>query len=122
MRDATFITHVLDLFEPLGPVRARAMMGGHTITCCDLTVALIAYERLYLKVDAGSKDAFARAGGEPFRYDRNGKLIEMSYWTPPDGALDDSEGMRPWAMLALEAAARAKKPTKKASGKGRRGR
>jgi DNA transformation protein len=109
MRDSTFVTHVLDLMEPLGPARARAMMGGHMIACRGLTVALIADEQLYLKVDAATKDAFVRAGGEPFTYDRNGKRVEMSYWTPPDDALDDAEGMRPWATLALEAAARAKK-------------
>jgi DNA transformation protein and related proteins len=109
MSDSTFVTHVLDLLEPLGPSRARAMMGGHMIACCGLTVALISDEQLYLKIDAATKDVFVRAGGEPFSYDRNGKRVEMSYWTLPDDALDDAEGMRPWATLALAAAGRAKK-------------
>ncbi len=115
MSDSTFVTHVLDLLEPLGPARARAMMGGHMIACCSLTVGLISDEQLYLKVDAATKEVFVRAGGEPFTYDRNGKRVEMSYWTLPDDALDDAEGMRPWATLALEAAGRAKKGKSNAS-------
>jgi DNA transformation protein len=110
MHDSTFVTHVLDLLEPLGPAHARAMMGGHTVFCRELAVGLIADEQLFLKVDAATKDRFADAGGAPFTYDRNGKTVEMSYWTPPADALDDAMGMRPWATLALEAAARAKKP------------
>jgi len=115
MRDSTFVLHVLDLFEPLGPTRARAMMGGQTIFCCELSVGLIADEQLFLKVDAATRDAFSRAGGTPFTYERDGQSVEMSYWTPPDSALDDAEGMRPWGLLALEAAARSKKPRKKRS-------
>jgi len=88
------------------------MMGGHTIFCCELCVGLVADDRLYLKVDAATREAFAQAGGEVFAYERDGKRVEMSYWTPPDGAVEDAEEMRPWASLALEAAARAKKPKK----------
>ena len=116
MRDSTFLTHVLDLFEPLGPARARAMMGGHMVFCCELAVGLISDEQLYLKVDAATKSAFTRAGGEPFTYDRAGKTVEMSYCAPPGDALDDAETMRPWATLALEAAARARKPAKRSAG------
>ena len=104
----SYVTHVLELLEPLGPVRARAMMGGHTIHCGALPIALIADERLYLKVDAETKEAFARAGGEPFTYSARGRSVEMSYWSPPDGALEDPEEMLPWARLALGAAGRAR--------------
>lgn len=112
MRDATFVTHVLDLLEPLGPVRARAMMGGHTVFLDDLSIGLIAGEQLFLKVDAQTREAFDKAGGCAFTYERDGKAVEMSYWSPPDDALDDPETMRRWATLAVEAAARCKRPRK----------
>jgi len=108
MTDRSFLSHVLELLAPVGPVRARAMMGGHLIHCGALPVALVADDRLYLKVDEETKGAFAEAGGEPFTYPRRGRRIEMSYWSPPDGALDDPESMQPWAELAVAAAARAK--------------
>lgn len=112
MRDTTFVTHVLDLLEPLGPVRARAMMGGHMVFLDDLSIGLIAGEQLFLKVDAETRGAFAKAGGSAFIYERDGKGVEMSYWSPPDDALDDPETMRRWALLAVEAVARSKRPRK----------
>ena len=40
------------------------MMGGYTIFCGELPVALIADDRLYLKGDPQTREAFAQAGGE----------------------------------------------------------
>ena len=31
MHDSTFVTHVLDLLEPLGPTHARTIVGGYTV-------------------------------------------------------------------------------------------
>jgi DNA transformation protein len=62
-----------------------------------------------LKTDDGTRPHFAEAGGRPFIYDGKGKPITMSYWTPPEEAMDSAEAMRPWARLALEAALRAAK-------------
>jgi DNA transformation protein len=100
---------MLELLEPLGPARARAMMGGWMFHLRGLPVALIADERLYLKVDGLTKDAFADAGGEPFTYAQGRKQVEMSYWTPPDSALEDVEAMAPWAEKALAAAWRSRR-------------
>ncbi|BDG07294.1 TfoX/Sxy family protein [Anaeromyxobacter paludicola] len=115
-RDDTFLAHVLDLLEPVGAVAPRAMMGGHLVFCRGVSIALLFDDRLYLKVDAQTQAAFAEAGGEPFVYESRNGTVEMSYWTPPDGALEEPQEMRPWAQLALEAALRAKRPAKKASG------
>ena len=108
MRDS-FVDHVLELLGPLGPVRARAMMGGHMVFCGALPVALVADERLFLKTDGTTQPTFEAAGGEPFSYELRGKEVRMSYWSPPEGALDDPESMLPWARLALESAARARR-------------
>lgn len=113
MPESDFVTHVLDLFEPLGPARARAMMGGHVVFCFDAPVALVADDRLYLKVAPETKYAFARVGGEPFRYQRGSKVVELSYCAPPEEALESAEAMRPWAELALRAAARAERPRRR---------
>ena len=106
----SLVAHVLELLEPLGPARARPMMGGWMFHLRGLPVALIAGERVYLKVDAVTKGAFAEAGGEPFTYLRGRKRIDLGYWTPPDGALDGAEAMAPWAEKALAAARRSRKP------------
>ncbi len=104
-----FVAHVLELLAPLGAVRARRMFGGHGVYLDGLFIALIADERLYLKADAASQDAFQRAGCTPFAYSRSDRgAVTLGYWSAPDEALDSPQGMAPWARFALAAALRAK--------------
>ncbi len=84
------------------------MFGGHGLRVDGHFVALIAFDRLYLKVDAQSRPQFAAAGCEPFVYAGKHKPVTMSYWSAPPQAMDAAESMRPWAQLALDAALRAK--------------
>lgn len=103
-----FVERVLALLMPVGPARARRMFGGHGIFMDDAMFALIAHDKLYLKVDPESEPKFTRAGAQPFTYQRQGREISMSYWSAPDGTLDDMAALQPWADLALAAARRAK--------------
>jgi DNA transformation protein len=102
-----FVEHCRDLLSSLGEIRARAMMGGHILYAGELPIALVYEERLYLKSDPASREAYAAAGGEPFTYELRGRVVEMSYWSAPESALDDPEAMRPWAERAIGAALRA---------------
>ena len=109
------VEHCLELLAPLGVVRARRMFGGHGLYCDELFFALIAAERLYLKVDDESRPAFVAAGCEPFVYDAKSKALAMGYWTAPAGAMESPAWMQPWAQQALAAALRAraaKRPAK----------
>ncbi len=107
MSDA-LVDHCLELLAPLGAVRARRMFGGHGLTIDDLFVALIVFERLYLKVDALTQPTFEKAGCEPFVYDGKGKPITVSYWTVPAEAMESPHLMLPWARQAIAAALRAR--------------
>lgn len=114
MADRESAEHALEMLAPLGPVRARAMFGGYGIYHEDVMFGLVAYDVLYLKVDAETKERFREGGGKPFSYDGKDKPIEMSYWTTPDETSDDPDALLPWAELALEAARRnkAKRPSR----------
>jgi DNA transformation protein len=104
-----FVSHCVDLFAPLGTVRARRMFGGHGLYIDAIFVALIADERLYMKTDETSRPAFERAGCQPFAYSRSDRAaVTLGYWTAPDEALDSPRSMEPWARLSLAAALRAK--------------
>jgi DNA transformation protein len=104
-----FVAHCLELLAPLGAVRARRMFGGHGLYVDALFIALIADDRLYLKADADSRPMFERAGCVPFAYSRSDQsAVTLGYWSAPDEALDSTQGMAPWARLALAAALRAK--------------
>jgi DNA transformation protein and related proteins len=107
------VDHCLELLSPLGAVRAKRMFGGHGLYIDDLFVALIAFERLYLKVDAASRERFEAAGGEPFVYDAKSRAVSLGYWTVPAEAMESPALMQPWARQAIDAAlrARAAKPS-----------
>jgi DNA transformation protein len=102
-----FVQHCLELLGSLGTVRARRMFGGWGFHADGVMVALVAFDRLYLKTDDRSRATFAGAGGEPFVYDGKGRPVTMSYCTVPAEAMDSPVLMAPWARLAHQAALRA---------------
>jgi DNA transformation protein len=103
-----FVSHCMELLGSVGSVRQRRMFGGHGLYVDDLFVALIASERLYLKVDAPSRPAFEAAGCVPFVYDSAGKAVSLGYFSAPEQAMESAPLMQPWARLALAAALRAR--------------
>lgn len=129
------VDHCLELLAPLGAVRAKRMFGGHGIYIDDLFVAIIGFERLYLKTDTASRERFQAAGGEPFVYMRppgpplrggpppEGEraslgrpgassvkrgAVALGYWTVPAEAMESPALMQPWARQAIDAALRAR--------------
>jgi DNA transformation protein and related proteins len=118
-----FIDHLLELLAPAAagaPLKARRMFGGWGISWDGLSIAIVADGRLYLKTDVENRAALAQAGCEPFVYDAERKLMQMSYWTVPADAMDAPHLMTPWARKAIEAALRAanaKPASKKAAAK-----
>ncbi len=103
-----FLSHCTELLGSAGAVRTRRMFGGHGFYVDDLFIALIAAERLYLKVDAQTRAAFEAQACVPFVYDREGKAMSLSYFSAPEEAMESPPLMQPWARLALSAALRAR--------------
>jgi DNA transformation protein len=84
------------------------MFGGYGLYAEGVMFALIAYETLYFKVDAENRDQYLKAGMGPFRYERHGKPIEMSYFQLPDPVLTDPAQLMAWIAQAKAAATRSK--------------
>ena len=110
--DRNFAERIEAALLPLGPVRARRMFGGHGVFLEDLMFALIAGDRLYLKVDGETKSDFAAAGAEPFVYRGKTRPVEMSYWSLPVDPDAEREAFLDWARKALAAARRARREGK----------
>lgn len=104
MAEPEFVSHCRELLAALGAVRVRRMFGGWGLYVDELFVAIIAFDRLYLKADAASRPRFEAAGCQPFVYDARGRAVSLGYWTAPDEALESPALMAPWARLALQAA------------------
>lgn len=106
------VDHVLDLMMAFGPVKARAMFGGHGLYLDGLMFALIADERLYFKADALSVDDFTSQGLKPFTYEFKGKVGHLRYYEAPLEAYDEPQHMVLWARKAHECAMRQRKSPK----------
>ena len=108
-----FVAFAVELLDPVGPVRARAMFGGHGIYCGDLMIGLVDDDELFLKTDAQTRPRFEEAGCRRWVFTGGGRTMESSYFRPPDDAHESPEEMAPWGRLALEAARRSKASKKK---------
>ena len=104
MADDALLEHCIELLAPLGRVRSRRMFGGHGLYIDDLFVALIAFDRLYLKASESTRADFEAAGCGPFEYQRQGRTTALGYWTAPPDAMDSPDAMRPWGRRAIQAA------------------
>ena len=102
-----FVEYLLELLEPFGPVKAKAMFGGFGIYRHDLMFGLVAKDTLYLKVDENTRSEFESKGLGPFVYKMKGKEGTMPYYQAPDEAMEDPEEMAQWAKKAYDAAKRA---------------
>lgn len=109
---ADFADHCCELLHSLGDVRAKRMFLGWGLSVDGLTVAVIAWDTLYLKANADTLPHFAAAGCQVFEHESNGVTRRMQYYTAPESALESRIAMQPWAALAMQAAVAACKPAK----------
>lgn len=115
-----FVEHLVELLQPLGNVRARAMFGGYGVYRNDLMFGLVSDDVFYLKVDDTNRPAFEAIGLGPWVYRGRGKEMPTSYYQAPAETLDNSEVMCDWAVKAYDVAVRTAKP-KRAKPRARKG-
>ena len=108
-RRSEFADWVVEQLAPLGLVRAKGMFGGFGLYLDDLFFGLVADDVLYLKADEVNRSKFEKVGAEPFTYEAKGaKRVALSYYPPPEAALDDPDELADWARDSVDAALRAR--------------
>jgi DNA transformation protein len=109
---ASFKAFLLDQLRPIhAAIRARSMFGGLGIYAGDLFFAVVAEDRVYLKVNEHTRPEFEAIGMQPFRpFGETG--VTMSYYEIPIEILERVERLRPWVEAAIEVA-QASQATKK---------
>ena len=70
------IEHLRDLFEPLGPISARAMFGGHGVYFDGQIIGIIIDEALYLKTDEQTRERFEARGLPTLRLRPEGQAAD----------------------------------------------
>lgn len=101
---ADFADYCCELLASLGDIQAKRMFMGWGLSVDGLTVAVIAWDKLYLKANAETLQHFVAAGCRVFEHTANGKTRSMQYYTAPEAALESRAAMQPWAAWALQAA------------------
>lgn len=105
-----YVAFLLEQLGAFGEVTGKAMFGGYGLYRDGLMFGLVTSEdQVYFKVDEQSEPEFQALALEQFRYEKNGKSSKMSYYQPPDGVVDDRDGLCVWAGKGLAAAQRAAK-------------
>ena len=118
--ESEFVSHLLDLLQPIGGITARRMFGGCGLFRSGIMFGLLADGVFFLKTDEINRPEFSALGMPPFRYEgKAGRVSVMSYNQCPEEALDHPAAMRPWAESAIAAAARANEGKRKAAPSGK---
>lgn len=95
----------LELFEGLGPLTSRKMMGGLCLYWQGTIFAILNPDgSIWLKGAGAFAEWMAEAGWQRWTYRRaNGTQTAMPYWRLPADALDDAEEACRLARAALAA-------------------
>ncbi|MDH5453481.1 MAG: TfoX/Sxy family protein [Paracoccaceae bacterium] len=97
------IAFALELFDGLGPLTTRKMMGGLCLYQEGTIFAILHGDgSIWLKGAGAFSDRITAEGWTRWTYSRDGgKVTAMPYWRLPDAALDDPEAACKLARDAL---------------------
>ncbi|MCF8720208.1 TfoX/Sxy family protein [Nitrospina gracilis] len=99
MTDSSYTDFVLEQLAGLGPVRCRAMFGGHGLYVNDVFFAIIYNNTLYFKTDRGTVSQYVKEGMQPFE-PRPGQTLK-NYYEVPTKVLENADMLMAWARQAV---------------------
>ncbi len=110
---AVYTQYVLELLEPIGPVKTSRFFGGVGIAHGTVQFAMIMGNSLYFAVDDGTRKKYEQAGMQPFSYmTTKGRVQVRKYFELPEDVLTDPQQLRLWANEAMRVAGETKKSNK----------
>ncbi len=91
-KDTSYVEYIVhDVLGHISGITAKAMFSGWGIYLDGAIIAIIADGELYFKANKELKEKYKDQGCYPFSYDRNGKIVEMSYMSVPEEILEHPE-------------------------------
>jgi len=110
---AEYTEYVLELLEPIGPVRISRFFGGVGISHGLVQFAMIMGNSLYFVVNDNTRQKYEEAGMTAFSYaTKKGRVQVRKYFELPEEVLTDAEKLRLWASESIQVAANTQKPIK----------
>lgn len=106
-----YTEYVLEMLEPIGPVRTGRFFGGVGVLSGSVQFAMVMGNSLYFVVDDSTRPKYEQAGMAPFSYiTKKGRVQVRKYYELPEEVLTDPEQLRLWANESKRIAAKDKKP------------
>ena len=103
----SFAEFLREQLAPLGTITMRRMFGKTGVFCDGLMLAMVRDNTLYFRVDDDNRAVFKEAEScPPLNYEKQGGVIDLSFWRAPDRLFDEHEELIRWARAALAAALR----------------
>lgn len=103
----SFAEFLREQLAPVGRIAMRRMFGKTGVFCEGLMLGMVSGDTLYLRVDDGNRTAFREAAVfPPLRYEKQGVVLDLSFWRVPDRLFDEPDELVTWARAALAAARR----------------
>lgn len=94
MKDNSYVEYIVyDVLGHIDGLTAKKMFSGAGVYLDGSIVALVIDGELYFKSNAELMAKYAALGCHPFTYDRNGKLVTMSYMSATEEMLENREIM-----------------------------
>ena len=104
-----YLEYILELLEPIGPIRTGRFFGGVGISKDSLQFAMIMGNSLYFAVDDDTRRKYEQAGMQPFSYmTKKGRVQVRKYFELPEDVLTDPEQLRLWTQEAVHVAGKPK--------------
>lgn len=104
-----FVKYLSEVFAEFGQTTTRHMFGGYGLYFDGIMFGLVADDQLYLKVDETNRADFEALGQTAFEYNKNGKIMNMSYYHAPEEIFDDPDVASIWAQKSWDIALKAQK-------------
>jgi DNA transformation protein and related proteins len=103
----SFAEFLREQLAPLGHVTMRRMFGKTGVFCDGLMLGMVTEDTLYFRVDDHNRAAFKEAEAlPPLNYEKQGAMIDLSFWRAPERLFDEPDELVAWARAALAAARR----------------
>lgn len=103
-----YLNYIVGRLEPIGNIKFRPRMGGHSFSLKGVVFGMVMYDRLFLRRGLKNKHNYPNDASDPLMFPGKHQPLTLNYWSVPKHIIEDDELLRRFVMDAYKAAAEAK--------------